>query len=374
MRMGKTFKSLAMGITISLFGVSSVFANVIGVATEDNVKAYSAPSVEQASIAVLDKNESVLVFGVGEGWVQIALADGKSMFVPGEYITIKEVEGTVIQDNINIRKYPSADAEILGKLNKDDKITMIGRSDNWCVFEYNGVQAFIYGEYVEANLVELLPEIQVLETVSAAEEKQIAIGVVNATNLNLRSGPSTSTSSLRLMPFGTTFEVLEYQGDWAKIKTDDGVQGFVSTQFISLRKGELTSRSNRAKGEDIVAYAMQFLGTPYRWAGNDLRKGVDCSGFTSQVMKAFGITISRSSRDQAQNGVRVTKAELMPGDLVFFDTTNRTNRGYISHAAIYMGDGKIIHSSSGKQWGVTINSLSEDYYASRYVTAVRVVR
>lgn len=95
-----------------------------------------------------------------------------------------------------------------------------------------------------------------------------------------------------------------------------------------------------SKGEEVVSYAKQFIGTPYRSGGNSLTKGVDCSGFTQQVFLKFGVNLQRTSSSQfASNGKKVTKGELQAGDLVFYGYNGRVN-----HVAIYIGNGQIIHS------------------------------
>ena len=95
-----------------------------------------------------------------------------------------------------------------------------------------------------------------------------------------------------------------------------------------------------SKGEEVVAYAKQFIGTPYKSGGNSLTKGVDCSGFTQQVFLNFGVKLQRSSGSQfASNGKKITKDELQAGDLVFYGYNGRVN-----HVAIYIGNGQIIHS------------------------------
>lgn len=92
-------------------------------------------------------------------------------------------------------------------------------------------------------------------------------------------------------------------------------------------------------GEKVVAYAKQFIGTPYVSGGNSLTSGVDCSGFTQQVYKNFGIDLQRSSRSQyASNGYTVSKSDLKPGDLVFYGYSS------VSHVAIYVGNSQIIHA------------------------------
>ena len=94
-----------------------------------------------------------------------------------------------------------------------------------------------------------------------------------------------------------------------------------------------------SRGEKVAEYAKQFIGTPYVSGGNDLNRGVDCSGFTQQVYKNFGVNLERRSSSQyASNGYAVSKSELKPGDLVFYGYSS------VCHVAIYVGDNQIIHA------------------------------
>ena len=102
----------------------------------------------------------------------------------------------------------------------------------------------------------------------------------------------------------------------------------------------------------IVAYAKQFLGNPYVYGGTSLTNGADCSGFTQSVFAHFGITTGRSSRDQAAKGKQISLSAIQPGDLLFY-----ASGSYINHVAIYIGDGKIIHSSNPTT-GITITKYN----------------
>lgn len=129
------------------------------------------------------------------------------------------------------------------------------------------------------------------------------------------------------------------------------------------------SRSgDSVSGARVIAKAAQYLGTPYRYGGS-APGGFDCSGFTSYIFKQFNIYLERTAAGQYVQGTAVSKANLIPGDLVFFNTY-----GGISHVGIYAGNGQFIHSSSPSSGGVIYSSLSESYYASRYVGARRVIR
>ena len=98
----------------------------------------------------------------------------------------------------------------------------------------------------------------------------------------------------------------------------------------------------QAARQNLVNYALQFVGGPYRAGGNDPRTGVDCSGFVRYVMQhGAGISMNRSSVSQATQGHAVSSSQMQPGDLLFYSTG-----GGINHVAMYIGDGKIVHAST----------------------------
>ena len=100
----------------------------------------------------------------------------------------------------------------------------------------------------------------------------------------------------------------------------------------------------------IVAYAKQFLGNPYKYGGTSLTDGCDCSGFTMQVYSKFGYSIGRDSRTQSNaSGNAIDESSLRKGDLIFYASDDTIN-----HVGIYIGDGKIIHSSNSRT-GITIS-------------------
>ncbi len=124
--------------------------------------------------------------------------------------------------------------------------------------------------------------------------------------------------------------------------------------------------SSAAAATELETAVDKLVGIDYKYAGTTTN-GFDCSGFTSYVFEQFGIDLPRRSADQASEGVKVAKSDLRPGDLVFFNTDGKG----ISHVGIYLGDGKMAHSSSSR--GVTIGKIDDSYYSKRYVTARRVL-
>ncbi len=103
--------------------------------------------------------------------------------------------------------------------------------------------------------------------------------------------------------------------------------GSVTTPAVSTGSGA---------GQEVVNYALQFVGNPYVWGGTDPVNGADCSGFVQSVYAHFGVALNRTSEAQMANGVSVPYSQAQPGDLIC----------YGSHIAIYMGNGQIVHASN----------------------------
>lgn len=113
---------------------------------------------------------------------------------------------------------------------------------------------------------------------------------------------------------------------------------------------------------NIIAYASNFLGTPYLWGGTSPSTGFDCSGFTQYVYAHFGISLGRTTYDQINNGYEVSKSELQPGDLIFYG-----KGGNPTHMGMYVGNGTYIHAP---RTGDVIKISSID--RPDYITARRV--
>ena len=164
---------------------------------------------------------------------------------------------------------------------------------------------------------------------------------------------------------GDMVMVLAKEGSFYKVKVDGTVGYIYSSSLDETKLTDLIEESQSFnKGEEIVAYAKQFLGGPYKYGGNNLSTGVDCSGFAQQVMKHFDISIERSSRAQYQaNGYAVSQSDIQPGDLVFYGHSR------VDHVAIYAGNGQIIHAST-ESTGIIMSDL---YYGKPIIGIKRVI-
>lgn len=372
MKINKLFTAAMIISSVFTVGFNfQAFANVIGTTNSNDINVRAGSNVSSVRIETIGEGTEIQITAQEGDWYKISYDKLDGAYISSQYVDIVQAKGNVIDNDVNVRNAATTSSAVVGKVNKGDTVTITGQNGDWFkIRRSNGETAYLSKSFVTGLLISEVP----LFNISEASVVNTYAIVTSKSGLKLREGASTSAASLGVLSYDEVIDVIEAGSEWIKVKTETGAEGYVSKEFVSVRTGEKPSRSASSKGDQVIAYAKNFLGTPYSWGGTNLNKGVDCSGFVYSVMKNFGVTLNRSSSSMASNGVYVERASLRTGDLVFFDTTNATNKGYISHVGIYMGDGKIIHSSSGKQWGVTTNSLSEPYYNTKYVTARRVLR
>lgn len=149
---------------------------------------------------------------------------------------------------------------------------------------------------------------------------------------------------------------------------DDLDKLLVQKGLIARLSDTIQQATDRAG--QLVSHAMDSLGVPYRLGGTTAEGGFDCSGFVrAMYQQTVGLMLPRTAAEQAAATNRIQKADLKPGDLVFFNTLRRTN----SHVGIYVGDGKFIHSPrSGAH--VRVESMNISYWQSRFDGARRVLQ
>lgn len=145
-----------------------------------------------------------------------------------------------------------------------------------------------------------------------------------------------------------------------KVRLPDGTSGYLP-KSVTRKTSDLSYN-----GDDVVAQARQFSGQRYLWAGTSAY-GFDCSGLTFRVYQSQGISIPRDANDQAQEGIPVAKADLIPGDLLFFATNN--GRGEIHHVGIYSGNGMMIHAPNNlspiKEDSIELGKYAREYWGAR---------
>lgn len=220
----------------------------------------------------------------------------------------------------------------------------------WYKVNYDGESGYMSADYLSFS-----------ETMDLTAQ-----GWVDGSDVRMRAAAGTDSEIVRVTTYGESVEILGVDGEWYKVSAG-GKTGYIRGDYVSFTEPDPSQAPAAGSiGEQIVAFAEQFLGTPYVWAGSS-PSGFDCSGFVSYVFKNFGYTVNRTAASMYTNGVAVDKSELQIGDAVFFASSSES----IGHVGIYIGDGEFIHSSSGCGY-VTISGLDEDYYSRMYVGARRI--
>lgn len=278
------------------------------------------------------------------------------------------ITGTVL----NVREAPNTSARILIQLEKGTQVAVLKQSDGWTNIKYNNVTGWVSSEYI------------------AVKDVTVGTGTITGSVVNVRSQPSTSADVIRTLVEGTKINVIGRSNDWYKVKTSDAAIGWIYKDLISVKDSSVSRgdeeqvspeeiaaasqpKEASSKGEEIVEYAKKFLGVRYVWGGNSPKEGFDCSGFVKYAYAHFDIDLNRVAADQAKQGTKISKSDLKPGDLVFFDTNGGHN--YINHVGIYIGGGKFIHASSSRSvHRVTITDLNSGFYSGAYMTGRRIVK
>lgn len=208
-------------------------------------------------------------------------------------------------------------------------------------------------------------------------------------SVSFRSGPSTSYDRIRYLKKGEGVIVLEETNKyWYKVKTERGDVGYVSTnsKYIDTDFEQLapTFPDASTAAQKVITAGMKYLGTPYEYGSsrNDTRT-FDCSDFVRQAfLDGLGITLPADSRQQADYVKEIGETstdweDLKPGDLLFFmdykgskksnyDGINKSKQR-ITHDAIYLGDGKILHTYSEESGGVKIDTLEGKHWEYRFI-------
>ena len=309
---------------------------------------------------------------------------------------------------VNIRTKPTTSSKIVAKLYKGSKCDIIGRKDGWVKIESGNAKGYIKAEYLDTG--------DDAEKLISKYANKYA--VVQTETLNVRYKASTKSRIATQVPEGEKLLITKSKKDWYEISIDNTITGWVSKDYVKVKiawkhhaitleeereeaerkakaEAALAAQQNAyantashsykadqdtsdnssnndyvstpapqqtyvgdsgntsATGSNIANFACNFVGNPYVWGGTSLTNGCDCSGFVQSVYRNFGYSLSRTSASQSGNGSSVSLSSLQPGDLVFYSA----NGGRISHVALYIGGGQVVHAST-PQTGIIISSVN----------------
>ena len=163
---------------------------------------------------------------------------------------------------------------------------------------------------------------------------------------------------------------------WLSILMENGQVGYGLVDAIEMLPYEVVRDANAApmpsvssRSRSAVArYSLNFVGTPYKWGGNDENAGIDCSGFVQKMYGKIGLSLPRTAAEQAMVGQPITRLEdLRAGDRLYFWDKKRNK---IGHTGMYLGNAKFVHSSSGHK-GVATDDLRSGSWLKILVAARR---
>ena len=244
-----------------------------------------------------------------------------------------------VNDYLNIRKDPSENGELVGKLPKNGGADVLSEENGWYKIKSGKVTGYVKADYMVTGE----------EARNLADKEATNMAVCNSGGLRVREEGSLDAPVITLVAEGEELEVVDIQDDWVKIMLDDEA-AYVSADYVDIAKKleKAVSLTELKYGQgvsdirvDLVNYAKQFLGNPYVWGGTSLTNGADCSGFTQSVFANFGISIPRTAAAQASSGTPVSLSDIQAGDLLFY-----SNGSGIGHVTIYMGNGQVVHASN----------------------------
>lgn len=250
--------------------------------------------------------------------------------------------------NLNIRQEASTDSEVVGILTNHNACELLEDAGDWYKVTSGKVTGYVSKQYLVTGA----------EAEAIAQQEIKTLATVNTETLNVRAEKSTEAAVLSQVGNSEAFTVNSIADGWVEISVDDSV-GYISQDYVTVAQALPTAKTiEQVKYGDgvsdvrasVVSYALQFVGNRYVWGGTSLEKGVDCSGFTMRILGKYGISLPHSSKAQPSYGTKISASEAKPGDLFFYGSGRS-----ISHVAIYIGNGQIVHASN-KRDGIKVSN------------------
>ena len=298
-------------------------------------------SINAKIVGKMKKGNIATVLKKGSEWSKVR-SGNVTGYVKNQYLVFgDEIENFAKQnvkkvakvqtETLRVRKKASTDSKIVTLVSEDDKLKVKKQTNDWAKVKVDGQTGYVSKDY--AKVTYSFGKAKSMKQIQAEQEAK------KRAEEAARNKPVSTTSSSHTSNTGTT---------------SGSTTG--STQTTKKASVSVSSSGSSATGSRIVSYAQQFVGNPYRYGGNSLTSGIDCSGFTQQIMAKFGYSISRTSSSQAGEGRAVSTSNLRAGDLVFYG-----NGGSINHVAVYIGGGQVVHASNSAPYprgGIKISNVN----------------
>ena len=363
--------------------------------TTGNLRLRQSASTSGSILATVPEGTEVSVLEAAQnGWYKVEW-NGQQGYMSADYLTVR-VNPTELgtgtpntgSDYLNMRSGPGTGYSKVGSIPPTATLTITAEENGWYKTSYNGVTGYVSSAFVTLTPAASTPSTPATPTSPTAPTAPTApstptvstvkTGKLNTggSSLNMRSGPGTGYSKVGSIPANATLAITAEENGWYKTSYN-GVTGYVSSAYVIVTETPVSTGGTAPptipstaptsqKGDEIVAYAKEFLGVPYRYGANG-PSSYDCSAFTYTVYKHFGRNLNRSAAGQYNNGTVVDQSQMQPGDLLLWRAYGSSS--IASHVGIYIGNNQYIHASSSAGC-VTINDLSYGS-STRYLVGVR---
>lgn len=254
----------------------------------------------------------------------------------------------LVDGNLNIREEASTDSKVVGKMTNHAACEILGESNGFYKIKTGNAEGYVYKEFIVTGEAAL----KIAQTVARH------MATVTTETLRVREYATTDSQIVSTVSKDEELYIIEELDGWLKVELDN-FTGYISSEYVttavSLKTGNTMKELNYGDGisdtrVDLVNFALQFVGNPYVWGGESLTNGVDCSGFTMKVYERYGIYLPHYSASQPSYGVKISRSELKPGDLIFYSSSSR-----IDHVAIYIGNGQVVHAANQRD-GIKISN------------------
>ena len=319
----------------------------IGFVDATGLRLRSKASTNSQTLDIAPNGECVVVIGVSGDWyhVNYNLQEG---YMHKDYLDVLTKEnaelgyGKVTGSRVNIRSGPSTGHRIINGASMGSMCYIIGLNEGWYKVIYGNTIGYIRSDYLE--LTECPYENQASSNSPKFFRHGKSTGTIPSPSEINDAVPNTSSGN------GSNY----FDGNsWNGNQTGNGNQN-------------AWGNGNTVSGQGIANKAAQYLGTPYAYGGAS-PSGFDCSGLVYYVLKSFGYSPNRTPEALYTQGTYVSKANLEPGDIVFFANTGGSG---ITHVGIYAGNGQFIHSPNSRST-VSYANLTSGYWAEHYYGARR---
>ena len=311
-------------------------------------------SLNAEIVGKLKKGNIVTVLEKGEQWSKIKSGNAIG-YVYNQYLKFGNQVETFAKNNnikrvaqvtvetLRVREKPSTKADIVTLISEGQKYKVKNTLDGWAKVVVDGKTGYISTDYAKVKY-----SFGKAKTMKEIKEEQARKAAKEAAKRAAREAARKAAQSNKVKAVQTTSSSTSSSG------TSSSSASSVTSKGSSSGTVSASSVSGATTGQKVANYAQQFVGNPYRYGGNSLTNGIDCSGFTQQVLGKFGYSISRTSSSQATEGVSISTSNLRAGDLLFYG-----DGGGINHVAIYIGGGQVVHASNSAPYprgGIKISS------------------